>query len=312
MRDQKSFKLKDPHGGDWDEWDAGLRVRQFPDRFHRYRQGEPVVDGLRRERKGGLTPVDHEDFKRLDKVVGTAAKSFVEASLALHQIRSRKLYRGTYKTFEDYCQSVHEISRQYANKLINAGRIYAEMETIVSKTELPALQSEAKLRELARIPDPQERVRVFREVMESSTGKGKKITSAMLATAIDVRGAQEPGPTIEHLSPTKRLQQAAALLGDLEKTLETGRSYRALIRKLRDCAGTNMKLQLLRQFESGSPIHGFCGHLLQTFHHNVLLRRGALLFRNHQVRNFSTSRAPRYVHVASFEAADSLLKTRCH
>jgi protein gp37 len=34
----KSIRLTDPHGGDWTEWPAHLRVREFPRYFHNYRQ----------------------------------------------------------------------------------------------------------------------------------------------------------------------------------------------------------------------------------------------------------------------------------
>ena len=34
--------LKDKHGGNWDEWDEPLRVREAPEYFHLYRQAETV------------------------------------------------------------------------------------------------------------------------------------------------------------------------------------------------------------------------------------------------------------------------------
>lgn len=30
LREMRLLKLRDSHGGDWDEWPADLRVRQFP------------------------------------------------------------------------------------------------------------------------------------------------------------------------------------------------------------------------------------------------------------------------------------------
>ena len=37
----KIFKLKNSHGGDWNEWpDKELRVRQIPKAFHEYRKDE--------------------------------------------------------------------------------------------------------------------------------------------------------------------------------------------------------------------------------------------------------------------------------
>lgn len=40
--DGEAMRLKDPHGGDWWEWPEHLRVREFPQHFHRYRQNEPA------------------------------------------------------------------------------------------------------------------------------------------------------------------------------------------------------------------------------------------------------------------------------
>jgi hypothetical protein len=34
------LKLSHAHGGDWQEWPEDLRVREFPQGFHRYRQTE--------------------------------------------------------------------------------------------------------------------------------------------------------------------------------------------------------------------------------------------------------------------------------
>lgn len=35
----KSIQLKDPHGGDWNEWDVGLRIREMPAGFRNLRNG---------------------------------------------------------------------------------------------------------------------------------------------------------------------------------------------------------------------------------------------------------------------------------
>ena len=34
------IKLKDKHGGDWEEWEKSMRVREFPRAFHAYRRNE--------------------------------------------------------------------------------------------------------------------------------------------------------------------------------------------------------------------------------------------------------------------------------
>lgn len=39
-RDGRLLKLRDKHGGDWQEWEESLRTREFPEHFHRYREKE--------------------------------------------------------------------------------------------------------------------------------------------------------------------------------------------------------------------------------------------------------------------------------
>ncbi len=51
----EELRLQDRHGGNWMEWPADLRFREFPEYFHQYRRDEmPVVPNLRRKhvRKG--------------------------------------------------------------------------------------------------------------------------------------------------------------------------------------------------------------------------------------------------------------------
>jgi hypothetical protein len=39
-RDGRLLKLRDKHGGDWQEWEESLRTREFPEYFHRFRAKE--------------------------------------------------------------------------------------------------------------------------------------------------------------------------------------------------------------------------------------------------------------------------------
>jgi len=119
-----------------------------------------------RKRKSEISSEEVKKFERLDRIVSKVAKHFVEAAAALYEIRERRLYRAKHRTFEDYCQSVHQISRQYANKLIKAGRIRLELEPIVSRLDLPMLDNEAQLRELARVSDPKDREEVLVAAVE--------------------------------------------------------------------------------------------------------------------------------------------------
>jgi protein gp37 len=48
VRGRKKLRLRDTHGGDWNEWDEPLRVRQFPQSFHDYRKDEMVMSSTPR------------------------------------------------------------------------------------------------------------------------------------------------------------------------------------------------------------------------------------------------------------------------
>lgn len=56
-------------------------------------------------------------------------RAFYEAGKALTQLRERKLYRSTHKTFEEYCRDRFGHSRQKSNYLIAAAGVYDNLTT---------------------------------------------------------------------------------------------------------------------------------------------------------------------------------------
>lgn len=93
----------------------------------------------------------------------------IPAAEPLYQIRSRRLYRARYENFEAYCQEVHGMSRGYANRLIRAGKIRAEMVPIVTKMGLPEPSNEAQLRELGRLKTTEEQVEIYQDAVSLAT-----------------------------------------------------------------------------------------------------------------------------------------------
>lgn len=61
---------------------------------------------------------DHIEYLRLDRIIQKGEDGFVEWLAAIIKMRDEKLYRRSYKTFEDYCQKKLSKSRQYINRLI--------------------------------------------------------------------------------------------------------------------------------------------------------------------------------------------------
>lgn len=174
-----------------------------------------------------LTQEQKSRFKALDKTVATAAKAFVDAGLALYEIRSEKLYREKFTTFEDYCRGVHEISRQYANNLIRAGKTYRKMETIVSKTnptladQLPKLlQNEGRLRELTRLPNAERQVEVLEELVGNP--RNGKVTSGQLRQMVDERLSRVPQSSSKAATLRQRIDGALITVDEIELALNEG------------------------------------------------------------------------------------------
>lgn len=65
-----------------------------------------------------LSPQEATDRQRLELKV---ERAFYEAGYALRELRDRRLYRNTHRTFEQYCQDRFSFSRFSAyNKIIAA------------------------------------------------------------------------------------------------------------------------------------------------------------------------------------------------
>ena len=244
MRDGRCVRLKHSHGGNWDEWpDEALRVREFPDYFHDYRSGEkpwPQAVALRREPQMKLTKQEKDEFTRLNRIVVKAAKGFVEIADALYRIREGKLYRAKkFKTFEEYCRTMLQISRTYAFNLIRAGRIRAELFSIENTDELLLPANEAQFRELAQLPTQEVRVEVLKEAKarvvelgEEAEGRPDRAAS-VLREVVGERRARLMEDRPVRKSPSQRIKEALQLLDEVETAFDGGQGAKKKLAALR-------------------------------------------------------------------------------
>lgn len=98
-----------------------------------------------------LTEDEVKDRHRLEM---TVEKSFYQAGCALRELRERRLYRISYKNFEEYCRERFDFTRAAAYYLISAADV---MDNLLSKCQqfvdiLPTKENQC--RELAKL-DPQ-------------------------------------------------------------------------------------------------------------------------------------------------------------
>ncbi len=106
-----------------------------------------------------LTPDEEKERHRLEIKIDRAIS---ESWLALKQLRDRRLYRSTHKTFEEYALERFGYNRAHAYRLINAAVVLenlslTQIESDLSpnwRQKLPI--SESQCRELAKLPSKQQ------------------------------------------------------------------------------------------------------------------------------------------------------------
>lgn len=102
-----------------------------------------------------------------EQVIERGLRSYVEAGLALAQIRDSRLYRERYTTFEEYCSERWGMSRPRAYQLITAAEQAREMSTVV---DAPMPRNERQTRELTGLP-VESAAAVMQEASNRTDGK---------------------------------------------------------------------------------------------------------------------------------------------
>ena len=100
-----------------------------------------------------LNLAEEREREECEAVISKGLHTFLEVGQALVRIRSKRLYRDHYRTFEEYCRQKWEFSKSYATRMIEAAVVAAILTPIGAKPT-----SESQLRPLAglapeKIPD---------------------------------------------------------------------------------------------------------------------------------------------------------------
>ncbi|YAF99034.1 MAG: hypothetical protein AB3A66_28995 (plasmid) [Nodularia sp. CChRGM 3473] len=124
-----------------------------------------------------LTPSEQSDRLYLERRV---ERAFYEAGKALMELRDRRLYRSTHKTFEEYCRDRFGHSRQKSNYLIAAADVFDNLTTICCQNLSPGdlttngtqilPTSEGQVRPLTKL-EPQQQQEVWQAAVEEAGGK---------------------------------------------------------------------------------------------------------------------------------------------
>lgn len=139
-----------------------------------------------------LSKVETKRLQELEGVIEENFRGFVLVGMALAEIRDKRLYRRSHKTFEEYCNNIWDVSRPRAYQLIDSSNVVKNLSTIVDKEEQDCLtaiadkipiddtvifpRNEAQARELAKLA-PEKQKEVWLQIVEEARETGKPITA---------------------------------------------------------------------------------------------------------------------------------------
>ncbi len=129
------------------------------------------------EPNAALSVDERTDLQQLETVIQTGLQSFFEVGNALMEIRDKRLYRETHKTFEDYCNTRWQFSRTQAYRLIGAAQV---VETLSPIGDIP--ENEAQARPLAQIA-PERRAEVWQRAV--ATAPDGQVTAKHVQQVVD-------------------------------------------------------------------------------------------------------------------------------
>lgn len=248
-RNGEVFKLRDKHGGNWDEWpDEPLKVREFPKAFHNYRKNEMKTPKKNTKKKSeeaaialsSANPQAEAEFKRLSKIVIKGVKGTIEAGNALIKIRTESLWRnGKFKNWEEFCLSVPTMSRISAYRLMRASQCVLDLNAISNLTVMPV--SESQVRPLFNLKSVEDR----RDAWECAVYWAKDRKSKSHPTAEDVKLAvtevklylnDESGetPATKKFDPATMKKQRQELFSKLRVAISGRQPWRNLEKLLND------------------------------------------------------------------------------
>lgn len=125
-----------------------------------------------------LTVSEQDELDDLERVIERGLKTFMDVGTALLTIRDSRLYRKTYRTFEEYCQGRWNIERRHAYRLMDAA---AAVENVSHGTQtLPT--SERQVRPLTGLDPDIQRERWIEAVETAPNGK---VTAAHVQSVVD-------------------------------------------------------------------------------------------------------------------------------
>ena len=160
---------------------------------------------------------DERDKLKLEREV---ERAFYRAGCALRELRDRRLYRSTHKTFKEYCQDRFGFTRRRSDYLIGAAEVVdnlsGEPEPKQKREPMVLIlpTSERQCRPLTKL-EPEQQREIWCEAVESSKGKvpSGKVVADLVAK-------------IQGKSKLKKQQVSSGNKNENHKQLNEGINYK--------------------------------------------------------------------------------------
>ncbi|MBD2511484.1 hypothetical protein IQ274_27710 [Nostoc sp. LEGE 12447] len=114
-----------------------------------------------------LTQEEQSDRLHLERKV---ERAFFEAGKALAELRDRRLYRSSHRTFEDYCRDRFGHSRRQSYLLMDAATVFDNLVEICDQFDHILPTAEGQVRPMTKL-EPQEQQEVWVKAVEQAGGK---------------------------------------------------------------------------------------------------------------------------------------------
>jgi len=134
-----------------------------------------------------------EDEQRLRLDLETKVeRAFYEAGCGLRELKERRLYRSTHRSFEEYCRERFNYSRDMAYLKISAATVYDNIQKFLPTIgrQIPMPTNERQLRDLVKANfEPELQATVWVQGVEEA---GDKVPSGRIVKGIVERLKQKP------------------------------------------------------------------------------------------------------------------------
>lgn len=133
-----------------------------------------------------LTPEEESDFEAHIEVIRKSTDNDKPAAISMFDIRNRKLYRGSHKTWRDFCRDEFDMSEPRATQLIKFGELIADL-TAKGVDAFLIPTNERAAREVRRVEDSK-KVAVLKSAYKLA-GKTTPTSSHIAAARAKLPGA---------------------------------------------------------------------------------------------------------------------------